>query len=240
MGKRKQPVEVEEPAEDEDLEAEAGDSGGGESGEGESEDEDTSGTDSGSSDGEGDDDDDSLPDESADEEDGDVDEDGVPTTAKEIVVNFNFRSPEEIDFLGLRSLLGSYHDGGTYDVSGLVNAVLEQDHVGSVVKAAEGDDPIAVFTVLNTLTHKDQDWLKQTAEWLAAHCKDADAKRKLAAALAAPGTGLLLNERLINCPPKIAPPLMQFLFSEVAEAAAEKGPDGDEFKLKASQLCVCQ
>ena len=35
------------------------------------------------------------------------------------------------------------------------------------------------------------------------------------------GTGLLVNERLINSPPKLAPPLVQFLFEEVAAAAKD-------------------
>ena len=32
---------------------------------------------------------------------------------------------------------------------------------------------------------------------------------------------MLLNERLINSPPKLAPPLMQFLSEEVAAASAD-------------------
>lgn len=36
-----------------------------------------------------------------------------------------------------------------------------------------------------------------------------------------PGTGLLVNERLMNAPPSLGPPLMQFLLQEVAERAAE-------------------
>ncbi len=46
------------------------------------------------------------------------------------------------------------------------------------------------------------------------------------------GTGLLINERLINCPPKLAPPLMQFLFGEIKEAAAAKGKAGELFRFK--------
>lgn len=41
-------------------------------------------------------------------------------------------------------------------------------------------------------------------------------------AWAAPGTGLVVSERLINCPPQLAPPLAQNLFEEIA-AEAEDG-----------------
>lgn len=47
-------------------------------------------------------------------------------------------------------------------------------------------------------------------------------------ALDAPGTGLVVNERLINCPPKLAPPMLQFLLEEVADAAAEDSDEEDE------------
>ena len=50
--------------------------------------------------------------------------------------------------------------------------------MGSVVKTAEDDDPIAVFTVLNTQTHKEQEWMKQLRAFLGGKAKD-DLKQKL-------------------------------------------------------------
>ena len=38
----------------------------------------------------------------------------------------------------------------------------------------------------------------------------------------ASGTGLLVSERLINCPPQLAPPLQQALFDEVAWATEDE------------------
>ena len=37
----------------------------------------------------------------------------------------------------------------------------------------------------------------------------------------APGTGLLISERLENCPPQLAPPLMRALFDEIRQAAKD-------------------
>jgi hypothetical protein len=36
------------------------------------------------------------------------------------------------------------------------------------------------------------------------------------------GTGLIINERLINCPPQLAPPLVQALFSEIKWATEDE------------------
>ena len=40
-------------------------------------------------------------------------------------------------------------------------------------------------------------------------------------AWAAPGTGLVVNERLVNCPPQLAEPLQESLFGDVEEAAGD-------------------
>lgn len=41
-------------------------------------------------------------------------------------------------------------------------------------------------------------------------------------ALRAASTGLLVNERLVNAPPQVAPPLMQALFDEIAWALEDE------------------
>ena len=152
-----------------------------------------------------------------------------------------------------------------------------------MVKTSEEDDPIAVFTVLNTVGHKDQDWMKQMQSFVANACKDEALKKNLAEvretgstvssiydepylgtgilsiiwlyalsdtlsdisscgaelyhlqAFAQEGTGLLVNERLINSPPKLAPPLMQFLFEEIKAASQDPSlpkPQREAFKFK--------
>ena len=35
------------------------------------------------------------------------------------------------------------------------------------------------------------------------------------------GTGLIINERLLNAPPKLGPPLVQFLMQEIKERSEE-------------------
>ena len=112
MPKRKvEEPEVEEAEEDNSEEGTSGsDSDGG------------SGSDDGSSSSDGDDD--GFPDVSDKGEEDEDDEEGEKQ--EEIVINFEFFPPKEIDFHGLRSLLTTYLDGQQYDVSGLVNSILKQ------------------------------------------------------------------------------------------------------------------
>eukprot|EP00877_Chromochloris_zofingiensis_P014484 jgi/Chrzof1/928/Cz01g34040.t1 len=50
----------------------------------------------------------------------------------------------------------------------------------------------------------------------------------------APDTALLLNERLINCPPQVAPPLVQALFDEITWATEDEKTQvlKDSFRFK--------
>jgi hypothetical protein len=43
---------------------------------------------------------------------------------KEITVEFQFFEPQEIDFLGLKTLLAGYLNGEQYDSSGLIDAII--------------------------------------------------------------------------------------------------------------------
>ncbi|GLI60059.1 hypothetical protein VaNZ11_001911, partial [Volvox africanus] len=167
-------------------------------------------------------DDDTSPEASPSEAESEDDEDGE--AYKEVNVNFEFFDPQERDFLGLRALLNTYLDGQQYDCSGLVDAIIKQTAVGTVVKSAEEDDPFAVLTAFNTCrgTAAGSVWLTQLREYLTARCPDPATREKLCKAFSGPGTGLLVSERLINCPPQLAPPLMQMLMEEVDGAANDE------------------
>ena len=95
--------------------------------------------------------------------------------------------------------------------------------VGTVIKCGEEDDPIGVATVLSLPHHSGKlQSLRQLRAFLERHCPDAASRERLGAAWDAPGTGLVLNERLINSPPQLAPPLQEMLFREVQEAAGDE------------------
>lgn len=96
-----------------------------------------------------------------------------------------------------------------------------------MVKSSEEDDPFAVFTALSVSTHRSESWLDQVKTYFKSSCKVDSVKTKLDEAFA-DGTALLINERLMNSPPKLAPPLMQFLFQEITAATSDKGLSKEE------------
>ncbi|KXZ44657.1 hypothetical protein GPECTOR_64g151 [Gonium pectorale] len=234
MPKRKAEVEAkrsdEEPEEEDDEQEEQPGSS-----EDESEDEGESGNSEGEEGESEGDSEDSFPEASSSGEESEDDDEGE--AYKQVECAFEFFDPTERDFHGLKALLNTYVDGNVYDSSGLVEAVIRQTAVGTVVKSSEDDDPFALMTVFNTSAGAaaKEAWLKQVLEYIAARCPDADTKAKLLKAFAGPGTGLLVSERLINCPPQLAPPLMQMLMEEIEGAATDEDypkEERDEFTFK--------
>lgn len=92
--------------------------------------------------------------------------------------------------------------------------------VGSVIKCGDEEEPIGVSTVLSLARHGGLKPLCELRAFLAAAA--GEHRRRLEAAWDAPGTGLVVNERLVNCPPELAEPLQESLFGEVAEAAEDE------------------
>ena len=51
------------------------------------------------------------------------------------MVDFEFQDPTEIDFHGLKALLGNFLDGAEFSSSPLCDAIIAQKTVGTVIKA---------------------------------------------------------------------------------------------------------
>eukprot|EP00891_Asterochloris_glomerata_P007875 jgi/Astpho2/7875/e_gw1.00117.159.1_t len=141
-------------------------------------------------------------------------------------VDIQFYDPQDRDFHGLAALLQGYLDGDSFSCSSLCFSYSEwlllQPQVGTVVKSAEDEDPVAVLSVLNLQQHGSLPCLAEIRSFLLAHCQEASVKEKLQQAWAAPGTGLVVSERLINCPPQLSPPLQQALYDEIQWATEDQ------------------
>ena len=81
--------------------------------------------------------------------------------------------PKEIDFLGLKALLGNYLDGALFSSSELCDTIIAQNTVGTVLKAqGAGDDvdPIAIMSVMNLQRRKEMKWMQETIAYLKKNC----------------------------------------------------------------------
>jgi hypothetical protein len=144
----------------------------------------------------------------------------------DINVEFSFSDPRPIDFKSVRRLLERLLPGeeASFPVSSLAEDVVAQRVVGTMVKVPEDgyDDAYAFATLLPLGRFVQRDWYRAlrayTLKRAAGRGGDV-ARAALAAAWEAPAAlGLLLNERILNMPDEIAPPLHDALLQDVAWA----------------------
>lgn len=156
---------------------------------------------------------------------GDRDDDPSASEAtsmeEEVEVDIELFNPKAEDFHGIKALVEGLLGGAAFNVSSLADAVIAQNVVGTVIKSGEDEQPIGVTSLLNVERYQDLEAMQQIKAHLIS-CSDAVSRELLLPALEDPGTGLLLNERVINCPPQIGPPVMKALFDEIEWALQDE------------------
>lgn len=157
------------------------------------------------------------------------------------------------DSNGIKKLLKQLFLKAHVDVSEMTDIIIQQNHVGSVIKQAEvpedsddDDDPDEVFgfiTMLNLTERKGVQCVEEVKELIVDQCaKNApdsvtEHLEKIFSDTSKP-VGLLLSERFINVPPQIALPLHKQLQEEMAEAQRTNKPSGRcHYCLMISKTC---
>lgn len=148
------------------------------------------------------------------QQDGDED----PTTQIEDV-EFQFWDPKPVDYHTLKIWLQKTTDSLEFDAAGLADIVSAQAAVGTMIK--QGDDgnvqPIGFASTLSWATHRSTRSFAQIRKFVLAHVP-ANQRQQLESVLDSNQTGLLLQDRLINTPPELVPPLHDNLQQDVAWA----------------------
>lgn len=151
-----------------------------------------------------------------------TDVDGSDDDDELVQVDFEFYDPIEQDFHGIKVLLQLYLDGEPFQVSELVDFVIQQKRVGTVLKTGSDGDPVGVVSVMNLQRHADVSFLKELRSHLKRRCQDQDTVHVLDGLFTRPGVALLISERLINCPPCLAVPLQDGIFDEISWATEDE------------------
>lgn len=139
---------------------------------------------------------------------------------------FNFKP--DIDFHGVKSLLRQLLDVDSqlFDISALADLILSQTTVGSTVKVdGEETDPYAFLTILNLHEHREKKVIKDLTQYIVDKARSSQTLAPLNGHLSSTSqVGLILSERLINCPSEISPPMYGMLIDEIEAAVEDKEP----------------
>ncbi|KAJ2856835.1 Mss4p nuclear export, partial [Coemansia asiatica] len=145
--------------------------------------------------------------------------------SNEIVeVDFEFFDPKEPDYHAIKRLLLSTFgdDSEDFNISMLADLCLAQPHIGSTVKMEEAGDPYAFLTILGMREHRETEVVKQIVEYLLKKVPD-EGKQRLLQILES-NVGLVLNERIVNMPPQVVPPMFRMLVEELGWAREDGKP----------------
>lgn len=136
-------------------------------------------------------------------------------------VDFEFFNVRHTDVSTLRNLLKQLigPESESFDISGLLELILSQNLVGSVVKV-DGiqSDPFAFLTVLNLNYHREKPCIKQILSYIMSMMSsNKDFCEALNGLLEKSDlhTGLILSERIVNMPTQIVPSMYELLFEEI-------------------------
>lgn len=166
--------------------------------------------------------------EQVEEEPEDLESEEVADTlVQDYQIDFEFCEPDESDYHGVGELLkrGAWDFVTALNYAELVDSIVNQGNIGTLVKAdKDGDDEAvcAALTVLNLQQFKQLSWPKEIVKALLTRSKahaPSDVHQKFEAFI---GTwedrndiGLLLNERFVNLPLDLIPPLHKGLPEDI-------------------------
>ncbi|GIZ41611.1 hypothetical protein CKM354_000491000 [Cercospora kikuchii] len=175
--------------------------------------------------------DDKLP--SKDKMDVDGEDSGSDDDTSMLDVDFEFMDPDpEVDFHGLKNLLRQLFDADNqlFDLSELADLILSQPGMGSTVKCdGKESDPYALLTALNLNHHKMKPVILNLTKYILSRAKASgnpglQQLEQLLAPDSKAQVALVLNERFINIPHQVIPPMYNLLLEEVELAVKDKEP----------------
>ncbi|XP_076856106.1 protein BCCIP homolog [Brachyhypopomus gauderio] len=179
-------------------------------------------------------------------------EDSEEEINEEVTVDFEAHAISDNDFSGIKKLLQQLFLKAHVNTSELTDVIIQQNHIGSVIKQAElpddsdDEDPDEVFgviSILNLTERKGVECVEQIKELVLGQCEklcSAGVLEQFEKVLhdSSQSVGLLLSERFINVPPQIALPLYTQLLKEMSEAQRTNKPSGKcHYGLLISKTC---
>ncbi|KAL7646503.1 UNVERIFIED_CONTAM: hypothetical protein RMT77_001753 [Armadillidium vulgare] len=153
-----------------------------------------------------------------------------------INVDFDAFKAEDGDYHGIKRLLTQSFRGLEVNVSPIVDLIISQNYVGSVVKQVNEDDDdddeddmdvedevFGISTAINLTSRKDEDAVAEIRSALVEECQKFGSDETNTFVRESLGNeskhvGLLISERLINLPPQFSMPVFESLIKEIASA----------------------
>ena len=185
---------------------------------------------------------------------------------EEVQVEFLFSEMRDNYFHNIKTFINPLLDFEPYNTSEMSDVIINQFEVGSVIKVGLEDDNdnenqitaynklnnqnvevYAVFTILNLNFYKDKSFVSKIKEFVLtkakAHCQNELQFKKVSELLENSRLGLIVNERAINLPMELIPPLINLCVSDIDKYNSENISDNKyhfDVLLNITKYVVCQ
>ncbi|XP_048406800.1 protein BCCIP homolog isoform X1 [Stegostoma tigrinum] len=187
------------------------------------------------------------------EESGDSSEESEPEIHQEVQVDFEAHAISDNDHNGIKRLLQQLFLKASINIIELANIIIQQNHVGSVIRQAEildgsneeddEDDIFGFITAINLTERKGMEPVEQIKELVLSQCEThhqgtAEQLDKILNDNSKP-VSFLISERFINVPPQISLPLHKQLQTELMDARkTNKSCGKSHYYLMISKTCM--
>ncbi|NP_001085917.1 protein BCCIP homolog [Xenopus laevis] len=178
------------------------------------------------------------------EESDDIEEDESEEDEEvneEVNIDFEAYTISDADYDGIKKLLKQLFLKAHVNISELTDLLIQQNHIGSAIKQAEGQDDsdddedddhvFGVISLVNLTERKGTACVEQIKELILSRCEEnceqslVEQFDKVLNDNSKP-VGFLLSERFINVPAQIALPMHQQLQKELADSQRTNKPCG--------------
>eukprot|EP01120_Amphizonella_sp_Union-15-10_P015824 TRINITY_DN820_c0_g1_i2.p1 TRINITY_DN820_c0_g1~~TRINITY_DN820_c0_g1_i2.p1 ORF type:complete len:279 (+),score=60.90 TRINITY_DN820_c0_g1_i2:92-928(+) len=162
------------------------------------------------------------------EEDEDSSQEEMELDNEEIPVDFVFKDPSPtIDFKTVKTFVTRLLDGKAWNSSDFADIIVKQQNVGSLIKVDGDDEGFGFITTINLQVHKGLPSIQELVFHIKSQVSKYAPKEQIDSwnkLIDSPTTGLIINERMFNVPPQLAPHLLKCLFEEIQWAIEDKEP----------------
>ena len=185
----------------------------------------------------------------------------MDSNLEEVQVEFLFSEMRENYFHNIKTFVNALLDFDVFNTSEISDVIINQVEVGNIIKVGLEDDNeseitvynnpnvevYGVFTILNMNYYKNKSFVTKIKEFVLskakANCKNEDEVKKINQMLENSKLGLIVNERAINLPVELIPPLLNLTLQDIEKFKQENKNDSKydfDILLNISKFVICE
>lgn len=131
-----------------------------------------------------------------------------------IQVAFDFSDPSSLHYSSLKQFMSMYLPLDCFPATEMADLIIEQVSVGTMIGVENEKEVYGFITALNITHYQNKISMSMITDYLKQHCPQ-EHRDELNTMLTSKKTALILNERMVNLPYQLVPPLHEALHQDI-------------------------